>query len=72
LASERERVEEQLDRLRDTDVDAECPTCDQPLDEEHRSEAIEKREERISEIKTKRAALTEELDGLREEYDVKQ
>lgn len=69
LASERKRLEEQLDRLRDTDVDAPCPTCDRPLDEDHRSKAIEQRKARIEEIETEREELAEELDALRERRD---
>ncbi len=69
LVSERDRLEEQLDRLRDTDVDAPCPTCDRPLDEDHRSETIEQREARIEEIETERKELAEELDTFREQRE---
>ena len=69
LTSERERLKEQLERLRDTEVDAPCPTCDQPLDKEHRSETIEQREKRIEEIKSEHADLARELGELRERRD---
>ena len=69
LKTERERLEEQLQRLRDTDVDAPCPTCDRPLKSRHRSDAIDQREERIEDIVTEREELGEEISDLRDRRD---
>ncbi len=67
LKNEREHLEEQLERLHDTNADAPCPTCDRPLNEKHRSDSIEQREERLEEIETERERLGEELSELRDQ-----
>ncbi|AWB27580.1 AAA family ATPase [Halococcoides cellulosivorans] len=72
LAAERDRIEAQLDRLSDTAVDAPCPTCDRPLDAEHREAAIDQRQERLEEIDTERATLAAEIDDLRERHEAAQ
>lgn len=69
LASERDRLKGQLTTLRDTSVDAPCPTCDRPLDKAHRSEAIEQRVARIEEVTSTRQTLTSQIEQLSEQRE---
>jgi exonuclease SbcC len=69
LGTERSRLNEELERLRDTDVDAACPTCGQALSPEHRRDTIAEREARLDEIDDDRAALTEQIETLQDQLD---
>ena len=62
LTAEQSELEEELARLYDLDIDDEtipCPTCNQPLSEEHREEVIEQKEKRLDAIETELDELDE-------------
>jgi exonuclease SbcC len=66
LASEQKDLQEKIDRLRDADADAPCPTCGKSMDAAHRSETIETRETRLEEAQTERKTHREDLSTLEE------
>lgn len=69
LKSEESKLRERLERLRDADADAPCPTCGKPLEGEHRTKTIEEREERLEEIQEEKQTLSEELSKLEDELE---
>ncbi|MCL9818229.1 AAA family ATPase [Natronocalculus amylovorans] len=68
LESEEKKLKTQIDRLRDADADAPCPTCDRPLDETHRSETIATKESRLEEISERYVELEASIEALESEH----
>ncbi len=69
LEAERDDLQEKLERLKNTDADAPCPTCGKPMDAKHRTDLIEERETRLAEVKEEQETARSELTELQEQLD---
>jgi len=69
LEAEIDDLQEKLERLKNTDADAPCPTCGKPMDAGHRTDLIDERETRLAEVKEEQETAQSELSELQEQLD---
>jgi exonuclease SbcC len=66
LEAEEQDLLEKLERLRDAEANAPCPTCGRQMDAEHREATIEERHARLEEVRARQDELQDEIGALQE------